>query len=64
MAYCPGCEEEVRPVLDPSATPKGTGEGIAAATWICQECSIILGVSEIDLLSSSTQNRTNIENRR
>lgn len=50
MATCPACQEQVRPVIDPAATPEDAGWGIAAATWVCPKCEAILGVSEVDLL--------------
>lgn len=50
MASCPHCQEVVRPVRDPTATPRGTGEGISGITWICPECDCILAISELDFL--------------
>lgn len=50
MAICPKCTKKIRPVIDPGATPEGGGIGISSVTWICPECEVILGVSEVDLL--------------
>lgn len=51
MATCPSCREQIRPVIDPEAVPTDGGRGVAAATWICPECDVILSISEVDLLS-------------
>lgn len=50
MAKCPGCDEHIQPVTDTAAVPDGGGRGISTVTWVCPECDIILGVSEVDLL--------------
>jgi phage terminase large subunit GpA-like protein len=50
MAICPHCEEVVRPVIDEATTPDGGGKGVAGGTWVCPECDVILGVSEVDML--------------
>lgn len=62
MATCPACGNQVRPVKDPAAIPRDTEPGIAAATWVCPECDAILGVSEVNLLSSTAQWSTEDEN--
>lgn len=49
-AKCPHCGNGILPIRAESATPEGTGEGISASTWICPECNVILGVSEVNLL--------------
>jgi hypothetical protein len=49
MATCPHCEAQIKPVRDCSATPRGSGSGIAGGTWVCPECDVILGVSEIGI---------------
>lgn len=51
-ATCPACNEQIRPVIDPAAAPENAGLGITAVTWVCPECGVILGVSEVDLLQS------------
>lgn len=47
MATCPNCAKKVTPEKDPQATPT-TGDGLAAVTWVCPECDVILSVSEVN----------------
>lgn len=51
-AVCPNCKKEIRPAINPAAAPENAGLGIAAVTWVCPECGVILGVSEVDFFTS------------
>jgi hypothetical protein len=53
MVHCPECKDQVRPVGAPSAPPKGSGIGISGITWVCPNCEVILGVSEVDFLETA-----------
>lgn len=60
MALCPRCNQRITPVSDPAATPAGGGFGITAMTWVCPICDVILGVTEVDLLSTARQRYGNV----